>query len=238
MIDHLKGSRKGEKIAILASGPTLNLFQNRSMPAIAVNGASLSSYSYEYFMCGDIRAPLMSYFKNSTLCKPQRIIASFLAPLDQLLYPNSEDRKQLRATLESSSREARRAASMVPLYGYVPQISPQRPHAFFQYHAVTFPQDLDAFLLGMEEKKFFHGGTITGVAMQMAWWMGAKEIHVFGCSMDNSDGNTYGIKGTSTGRTTDLQIKNLKSLIHILNSLGTSVLVHGPSNLKKERVCG
>ena len=85
----------------------------------------------------------------------------------------------------------------------------------------------------MCEPRFYRGATISGVAMQLAEYMGAKEIHLFGVDMNNFDGKTYLNPANNIGETRDGQTENLRALTNKIRALGISVTFHGenPSQL-------
>ena len=79
----------------------------------------------------------------------------------------------------------------------------------------------------MKEPRFYRGATISGVAMQLAEYMGASEIHLFGVDMNNFDGKTYMNPANNIGETRDNQIENLRTLTNRLRTLGVSITFHG-----------
>jgi len=85
----------------------------------------------------------------------------------------------------------------------------------------------------MSEPRFYHGATISGVAMQLADYMGANEIHLFGVDMNNFDGRTYMNPANNIGETRDNQVENLRALSTNIRALGVSITFHGenPSQL-------
>ncbi len=85
----------------------------------------------------------------------------------------------------------------------------------------------------MSEPRFYRGATISGVALQLADYMGAKEIQLFGVDMNNFDGSTYMNPANNIGKTRENQVENLRTLTTNIRSLGVSITFHGenPSQL-------
>lgn len=57
MVSTLKNCFAQSKLAILGSGPSLSFFRGGYDCTIAVNGAALIGFNYDYFMCGDVQSP-------------------------------------------------------------------------------------------------------------------------------------------------------------------------------------
>jgi len=222
VIDRYRNRHAGQPIAVLGSGPTLDLFTGTEPVAIAVNGAAACAVPYQYFVCGDIQSPRRSWFYASRRHDARRIVASFLAPLDKVLYPSAGLRVRLRLDL---AWRAGRRRSLVSLYDYVPFAEPAAEHGWFHYAVPDFPHTAEDFGRLLAAGRLLHGATISGVAMQIALLMGASAIHLYGCSMDNDAGNNYCLPG-SKGRTTPLQRSNLASLIALIRGTGVDVVVH------------
>ncbi len=218
--------------AILGSGPTLALYQGEEDVAIAVNGASLCSFPYHYFLCGDLESPKRSWFYASTKHAATRIIASFLAPFDIVLYSRAE-RDLLRRELRPDLCKAKEKLSFLPLYEYNPSIEPLKPHQVFQYSSTGFPTTKKEFLHTLAGFRFVPGATVASIAVQLAFQRGAKEIHIYGCSMDNESGTNYFLRSKSKGKTTPLQIRKFGKLIEWLRGAGSKVIIHGPSKLSE-----
>ena len=231
-IDYLKGLRgvhKGERIAVLGSGPSLEMFSGEPKIAIAVNGASEIEQAYRYFICGDPESPRREWFYASRNSSAVRIVSSFIAPFDEALYPDEGVRTQLRQEggFESGCREN---------YHYIPSVRPAAPHAFFLYDPISV-FDYRVLPISRDQDRFLYGGTIAGVAVQLAFVMGASEIHLFGCSLDNESGRNYCrlLSSTQTGRTIPSQVVGLSKIISAIESEGVPVIVHGRSRLKSSR---
>lgn len=78
------------------------------------------------------------------------------------------------------------------------------------------------------------GGTICGVALQVAYLMGAAEIHLFGCSMDNHTGTNYYLPQSGVpGATRSSQIMGLRDIVARIQFLGVPVVIHGASNVRE-----
>lgn len=212
----------GQSIAILGSGPSLEKYQGHSI-AIAVNGAAFSEFPYSYFMCGDLASPDQSWFYQSNKYSAKRLIASFIAPYDETLYPDSTIRTQLQNQLSPLFEEAKQKKSMMFVYPYTPSHIPQSPHSWFCYESdceINPNLNLDRIL---RTGRVIAGATIAGVALQTAWLMGASEIWIYGCSMDNESGDNYFGNHHFSGKTNSIQRENFNTLIDLIQARGVSI---------------
>ena len=119
---------------------------------------------------------------------------------------------------------------MAPFYDFRPRATPAPGHGWFRYAQSSFPCAEGDFARALGEGRLLHGATISGVAMQVALLMGASEIHLYGCSMDNDAGDNY-LHAGSRGRTTPSQRASLANLLDVIRGSGTRVLVHGGASL-------
>lgn len=218
---------KDKKIAVLGSGPTLRHFEGKEDIAIAVNGAAEHKKKYDYFLCGDIHSPEKKWFYESSRYKAKRIIASFIAPHDKILYPDPLIQEKLLKDRSPFVSLAKEKNSFNPLYEYHPSIKPQESHEWFQYSTESFPHSASSFNRNLSQNRFLHGATIAGVALQLAWWMGASEIYCYGCTFDNETGGNYLYPESSDGKTTSLQRTNFYNIFDIIRETGTKIFTEG-----------
>lgn len=228
MLQTFRRIHLGKDFAVLGSGPSLKKYTGNESVSIAVNGAALTSVSYDYFLCGDVGSPLRRWFRASEEFKAVRILSSFIAPLDPFLYPDKSERKQLQEGLRPFTTKARSESNYAPLYAYAPKIAPKEPHAWFQYVQEEFGDALEKVKFFQDESLMLHGATISGVAIQVAALMGAKTIHLYGCSpYDETTNETEYFDANAAGGTvTKLQRKNLCHLIEKVKLMGIEVKVH------------
>lgn len=217
------GAHRGETIAVLGSGPSLASFAGREPIAIAVNGAAACDVPYRYFTCGDIEAPQREWFYGSRRHRARRIVASFLAPSDEVLFPSALTRARLRLARLPRMVQARLQSSLDPLYDYRPSVSPASGHGWFRYYEREFPTSEEELRACLGAERLAHGASIAGVAVQLALLMGAGAIQLYGCSMDNDAGDNYHLPGSS-GRTTPLQRENFQRLLSWVRGAGVSVV--------------
>ncbi len=220
-----RGVHAGREIAVLGSGPSLELFAGQQPIAIAVNGAAMCAVQYQYFVCGDPAAPRRAWFYSSRRYAAARLVASFVAPRDAELFPHPATRLWLRLQRYPRSLAARRQASMLPLYDYLPRATPVAGHAWFQYTRRAFPAAPRACFETLDEGRVLHGASIAGVAVQIAFIFGASAIHLYGCDMDNDAGDNYFRPG-SQGQTTPLQRRNFTTLTTWIEQAGVAVVRH------------
>lgn len=221
-----RGLHHGQEMAVLGSGPTLNLYEGTPALSIAVNGASEIHRPYTYFICGDKHSPERPWFTASEKWQATRIVASFVAPFDPILYPDPN----LRADLQADGRFV---DGCFEDYSYEPPIKPIEPQAVFRYDPVAIHHRSE-LPISRDQETLLYGGSIAGVAVQFAFIMGASKIHLFGCSMDNEAGSNYAsfLTQGNLGRTLPSQIVALRRIITSVGDLGTQIEIHGPSPLK------
>jgi hypothetical protein len=226
MVVALKNRFRQSRIAILGSGPSLSLFRGGYDCTIAVNGAALIDCNYDYFMCGDANSPNRAWFLASQKTRAARIIANFLAPFDPIVVPEKHDRDSMQ-----SMPLFKRRHSILNRFGYF-RFQPIRaacpPHHYFYYHPLS-----DAFLaspvtseFGGKSPRFYCGATIAGVALQLASYMGAVEIHMYGVDMNNFDGKTYHDPAKNRGRINRMQVRKLTWLTNKIRKAGAKVAFH------------
>ncbi|MFH1275784.1 MAG: hypothetical protein ABIH82_01605, partial [Candidatus Woesearchaeota archaeon] len=100
-------------------------------------------------------------------------------------------------------------------------------------------------LIKKEQDELYAGGTSAGLAVQIAHIMGAKEIHLYGCSFDNDARVPYGgeryfyhPKEGEKGHTDKGQRIFLDAIIEVIKSQGTEVFAHGQTRLQSPRNIG
>lgn len=224
MVSKLKNSFPRSKLAILGSGPSLSLFQDGYDCTIAVNGAALADFKYDYFMCGDHLSPKRDWFLASQRVNATRIIANFLAPFDPIVVPEKNDRDIMR-----NMPLFKKKFSFMNRFSYF-RFRPIRgacpPHHYFFYNPLS-----DTFLVRPvtskfegETPRFYCGATIAGVALQLASYMGAAEVHMYGVDMNNFDGKTYLDPARNRGRIQRAQVRKLAWLTKRIQATGAEVV--------------
>ncbi|MFO0679419.1 MAG: hypothetical protein U0169_23030 [Polyangiaceae bacterium] len=221
MILERRGIHANATVAILGSGPSLVDYRGSESVAIAVNGGAFTDRPYTYFVCGDRNAPGMPWFHESERRGIPRIVSSFVAVRDPVLYPRARTRLALR--LELAVHSLRPGA----YHSFEPSTRPVAPHAWFRYREAAFPESDDEIFRSVEDGRFLHGATIAGVALQMAWLFGASRIRLYGVGLDNDTGDRYAHAGRSRGRSTPLQRTLLSRLASAVERRGVPVEVHG-----------
>jgi hypothetical protein len=210
-------------MAILGSGPSLRLYHAEEPYAIAVNGAALSEQPYHLFMCGDLRSPRRPWFYESCKHGAHRLVSSFVAPQDKVLYPDRRVRRRLRIRLGFSKFWGLCRRSFRHVYDFAPSARPARGHGWFQYSAENVKAGLADFDAKLETGRMMHGATIAGVALQAAVCLGARTIRIYGVSMDNDVGGNYFRKDLQGGRSTELQRELFRLLLAKVRELGVEV---------------
>lgn len=211
LISSLAGKHCESKTAVIGSGPTASLYRGDCDISIAVNGAALLPYRFNYFMCGDVTSPERNWFYVD--CADIRVIADLVATCDKKLYPVSKYPKIKRITTHQHLRCN---------LGTVP--NPEPPHIVFSYCPFK------AEKLSRQNDFLMYGGTVSCCALQLAWIMGAKKIDIYGCPFSHSAGSYFYHCG-DPGAVTKSQKDVMQSVIDIIradtevNIVGNSLLI-------------
>ena len=221
-IDLLKGKHSGKSIAVLGSSPTINLYRGEEDVSIAVNGSVLcdSVRHADYFLCGDRKSHRRRWFEPSFQIARHRVVPTFVAPYDPVVIPDSE----LRRVLVEALRAAQHHKQFVHQ-----SLHPSPGHTIFQY--APFWRE---HTISPSQTRLCSGATIAGVAIQLAFLMGAREIHLYGCSFGTPPGQPhygYDNKGEAGGIGPH-HLPNMNDMISQIISQGTNVYSHGWSSLK------
>jgi hypothetical protein len=184
---------------------------------------------YDYFMCGDVQSPKMPWFLASQRVNATRLIANFLAPFDPIVVPEKSDRDTMRNLPLFKKKFS--VWTRFSYFNFRPIERAYAPHRYFYYHPWS-----DTFLVRPvtsafrgETPRFYCGATIAGVAMQLASYMGAAEIHMYGVDMNNFDGKTYHDPAKNQGRIKRVQVRKLAWLTNKIQETGTKVVFHTAS---------
>jgi hypothetical protein len=236
LITELKDRFRHGKLAVLGSGPSLSLFRGEYDCAIAVNGGALCDHSYDYFMCGDFQSPHRAWFLGSTRVRATRLIANFIAPFDPIVVPELKHRELMQElpifrrkfSLRSRLSYHRFRKYRDDYYRFQPIIDPCPPHQYFYYNPFSTTADVQPITSAFQgdSPRFYFGATIAGVALQLASYMGAAEIHLYGVDMNNFDGKTYLHPEKNSGRTAEIQVRRMAWLTKEIQQTGTRVIFH------------
>lgn len=235
MIQQLRDVAKGASVAIIGSGATATDYKGKEDLAIAVNGGILNTGPIQYFMAGDRQAATRQWWMSSLDKKSAaRILSSYLAPFDQLCYPDEAVRKRLQEQLSTysleqvvSAKDLDKASSYVH---YVPDCKPEKPHLFFRFGGFGLKY-VTRIRPGQEYA--FWGGTIAAIALQAALVMGARDIHLYGCTFSNPNGTAYfyDCPCNEQGMINEEQRRIMQATMEKVRDYGRKVLVHGKSRL-------
>lgn len=216
-------------VAVLGSGPSLRLYRAEEPFAIAVNGAALCDQPYHLFMCGDLASARKPWFYGSCRHGAKRLVSSFIAPHDRVLFPKVCVRSMELVRLGFSKLRGRCRRSLLPIYEYEPRALPTRGHGWFRYSPHSVVEAIPDFDAKMDSGRMMHGATIAGVALQAAVCLGALTIRVYGVSMDNGVGGNYFRPDLRGGRSTELQRQSFRLLLARVRELGITVDLVGSS---------
>ncbi len=191
--------------------------------SIAVNGGVNLPQRFNYFMASDHLAPNRSWFNRDNA--EVRLIAAGIATFDNFLYP-AETFSPKSFTREILPYQFQRTRDL-------PQ--PAYPHQLFyelppNRYRNRFPER-DQFT------GLYAGATISGFAVQIAYLLGAAELHLFGCSFGsvrNDNGVRhyfYSAPRNQCGRILERHRRTMNQYLSILRLNGVEVVAHGPTAL-------
>jgi len=179
--------------------------------SIAVNGAALLPYKFNYFMCGDSRSHLRRWFDID--CSEVRIVAELIATLDYKLYPGVYngliDRRSYGVTQQLS----------------IPKLpDPVIPHLTYKYRSYK------TGIMKNYTTKLMYRATISGCAAQLAFYMGCRVLRLYGCSFIN-DKQHYFYEDDHSGKIYQSMVINMDKILTELRQLGVRIEVFGKSKL-------
>lgn len=229
-INKYRRIHEGSSIAVLGSSPTLQLYKGNEDIAIAVNGALMglrADLHVEYFMAGDKESHLRQWFLSSEEYAATRIVSSFVLPHDPVIIPDETERARLQRLLQEHIETNMHHIDFT-LDDYVLNSR----HGFFRYNR-PWEQKISP-----NQEWFTKSSTISGVAAQMALVMGAKEIHLYGCSFGDVEGKHYSYDSRGEpGMIKPWQPINMDFLLMQIIRQDIQVYSHGPTHLRiPERV--
>lgn len=237
LIDKYSGAR----IGVLGSGPTLNDYKSEINKfcdvVIACNGSLMAlnpnEHKVDYFIYGDRASPKRQWFKQSNLFfnkrgeKCIRVLPTFLLPFDDLVLGDRHLRKKLEEELEKFDQE-----NDVDDYIY---FNPNLANLDLKNGVIFSYNELMSQKIVRREGPLCRGGTISGVAAQLAFKMGASSLNLFGCGFSNPNniGNYAYDSGDEFGQTTNLQRDNMDFILRAMKRKGIDIFSFGETELRE-----
>lgn len=226
-IDRLRNLHIGATVALLGSSPTISLYEGNEDISLAVNGAVCCPHvgNVDYFVCGDKKSPERRWFEVSYQKAARRIVATFVAPYDRLVCPPSQLTSNFRAVLENDSIHQDEPGGNIR---FSPSnLQPAPPHTIFDYADIWEEE------IRPEQKRLVRGGTISGVAAQLALIVGAKELHLYGCSFGNTPKGHYGYDNKGEpGGIDPTHPATMDYILARIRSYGVEIFSHGETRLQ------
>jgi len=230
-IEKFRGIHEGASVAILGSSPTLKLWKGQEDVAIAVNGASICEVvrkrGAKYFMCGDKMSPQRGWFEGSRETCESRLVASFVAPYDYQVIPDAAERARLMERLRDDDYHQSEPGGNIEFTPDFGEIAVS--------HGVFLYDDLWNQRIHTSQKRFCRGGTVSGVAAQMAAVMGSKDIHLYGCSFGTPGGQDAHYAYDNQGEPGGIDTFHPIRMDYILSELaeeGAKITSHGFTRLR------
>jgi len=226
----------GSSIAIVGSAPSATAFSRKEDYVIGVNGASLLLNEGDYFCSCDDLGYKRSWFSNASA------LTCFLRP---------------HAAMHSNLFYDK---SVLDDYFH---LMDEKPHLFEKFRGETPPKldepELDEFFSNLPQpynshvllygtsysgkvsplqENLLRGGTSSCVALQIAFLMGASNIHLYGIEFSNQakdfSGSNYFYNPQSTelGMTSESQRESMDQVIKKIGAYSVPIFSHGPTNLE------
>ena len=193
MLDRLRGTFEGKGFAVLGSAPSLlNYFEREADIIIGVNGASKVLSDGDLFLSADQFAFTRSWFNTD------KNLRHFLRGLSAIhsfkLYPDNSLRSRLIRehndyikSLDESNIIYREDLEIKVINDgkYFDEFFSRIPHSQFPHellHSISRGDEP----ISRNQKALNVGGTSACMAVQLAYVMGAREIHLYGIEFSNS----------------------------------------------------
>lgn len=220
LLQELIGKHQKLTIGVLGSGPTLNNFKDDINElcdiVIACNGSvnvlDPKKHYIDYFMYYDGASFSRDWFKKSN--------DFFQSPKQNSKIPFLF-KKNRTIRLESEVEE----------YKYDEDIKR------YYYDAIEIPSNID-FKIKFGGKLVYNFCTVSGIAMQVAYHMGASRINLFGCSFDNDSGQNYAYipQRLDIGQTSNYQRKAMDKIITKIRAKRIEVVSYGRTRLSVPQI--
>ena len=228
MISKLKDLYKGSKVAILGSGPSVDLYKEDEEIAVAINGASFLERRYNFFVSGDVRAPSREWWlasgKRSDSDLITRIVSSYITPFDPFLFPDNIQRDKLK-------KDYNKFVKSNDYVYFVPDSNPISPHLYFKFggFGINFIDNISN-----DQNVLYWGGTISAIALQLSLVMGGEDIHIYGCGFNNNSGIDYHYicPSEERGWIEKEQLQIMQLTINKIRSFGVKITIHGKSGVR------
>lgn len=248
-MERLRGKYPGARIAVIGSAPSATAFAHDEEVAIGVNGAARLLHPGEYFLSADQRAHLRSWFTELT--DNPSILRGISAIYSDRFYHDAAQRAELQDAYERwLDRHADATVTLADGFRFVSDSQHPRLNDAF---ARTIPApDANHIMryfgtdepLSPTQQRINVGGTSACCAVQVAFLMGARSIHLYGVEFTNevaapeshadyTGGNYfYAPEAGETGKTTPAQRRFLDAIVAELHGRGVPVYSHGPTMLE------
>jgi hypothetical protein len=239
---------QGASIGVLGSGPTLSEYQEKINSecdvVIACNGSLLAldpdMHLIDYFVCGDLLAPKRSWFHSSSKFQNKdnanciRLVPAFLLPFDELALPDINQRNFIKKSFNKFVNNANDCSDYI--YFNVDIGNIKLSDCIIFNYAEMLPRNINE--IASKNNLVFRGATISGVAAQMAYKMGANKIVLFGCGFDNSDsGKNYAYDASNEkGYISEIQLINMDFILYHLIRAGVQVTCYGKTRLNAPQI--
>lgn len=247
MLESIRDIHAGKVFAVLGSAPSVRKFSRKEEIVIGVNGASQLLVRHDYFLSMYKGAHHRSWFQTI-----ERGVSHILRPHSALYSRHLYEDDRFRESLISSNEcfmdryplQTKREIISGRVVRFVSKEYEPEPNRLCQFPA---PKEPHIILREVDPKQRIHkrmtkvspGGTSACTAIQVAFVMGASEIHLYGVEFTNhtSDNHLngtnyfYDTKVEEGGRTTTSHLFDADRCILEIRDRGVPVYSHGPTKL-------
>jgi hypothetical protein len=249
MLQEMRELYNGKSFAVLGSAPSLRLYSGNQDIAIGVNGAGKILTEQDIFLSMYKGTHFSSWFKE--LARGIRcILRPHSAMYSKRFFPSDDFRLKMieknERFMDSHPNQVRHEELESELVRYVSKEyeprkdflkdfpSPAEPHFVIREIDTSSPVTKDI-------TKINPAGTSSCTAMQIAYLMGASEIHLYGIEFSNDvpdpndfNGDNYFTtpKKGETGRTLPKHREDMDAMILEIISQGIPIISHGPTRLE------
>ncbi len=247
MFDKIRGIYQGKIIAVLGSAPSVRLYTQKEDITLGVNGASRLLNKGDFFVAFDAASHLKPWFY--TVGEGViNMVAPHSAIYSDRFYPDASQRLELITQYETFLEQHKDHVELhrdgirnIPFIHLLNDFNsrlpePQKPHMLLRYarrlrHGAK---------ISLDQQEIITGGTVGCIATQIAFQMGAKEIHLYGIEFSNEHDTAkprginyfYEADLSEGGYTTESQRQNFDQMLAMIQKFDVPVFAHGPTRLE------
>lgn len=244
MIQKLIDAYIGKSFAVLGSAPSVSRFKRLEDIVIGVNGAGKLLQPGDFFLSGDERSYARSWFLDLSP-HIHCVIRTPAAVFSDRFYPVSSVSSSLMKSYQKIMEDHPEEFREVQGFKLPADIHSTLLNNYFLSMPEPSPGDYLIRTVGNSEEvskgqKLNVGGTSSCMALQLAYIMGAREIHLYGIEFSNEVGPSAPYSGDKyfyqpapgeCGMTMVSQRLFMDNVISSIMAKDIPVFSHGPTKL-------